>query len=107
MALLLAIAIITVCVRRSRKTSGNRPSEDVEREDSHSNLIERNLALFRGIFSVGREVTEVNNEYGTYYGGDGEHMIESEVQDMNVDYGVGDMEETAPTRITDNNPEYE
>ena len=110
MALLLAIAItiITVCVRRRRKTPGNRPSEDVEMENFHSEFIERNLALFRDIFSLpGREVTEVNVEYGNYYGVDGEQMIESEVEDRNVDYGVGDMEETTSTMIRDNNPEYE
>ena len=50
---------------------------------------------------------ELNEEYGVYYSVEGTRMIESEVEDTNAYYGVGDMEETCSTMITDNNHDYE
>ena len=53
---------------------------------------------------------EQNEEYGNYYSGDGERMIESEVQDTNDYYeetGEQEQEEMGSNMIRDNNPEYE
>ena len=82
----VAVTLVTTCLVIFCYHKCKKQEDDVEMEEFHG---------------------ELNEEYGTYYSLDGKRMIESEAEDTNVYYGVGDMEDTGSTMITDNNPEYE